>query len=113
MDELYRWAGVPFEARVMLDLSLRTLDKKNAMILMNQILSGYVMFESNSMAIVRLCDLLIKERQKIISDEEHTELLKLTNLVRESKSPAALEAMRLAEERRSKPMMRDLTETLS
>lgn len=113
LDELYRWAGVPFEARVMLDLSLRTLDKKNAMILMNQILSGYVMFESNSMAIVRLCDLLIKERQKIISDEEHTELLNLTNLVRESKSPAALEAMRLAEERRNKPMMRDLTDTRS
>lgn len=113
VDELHKWAGVPFETRVMLDLSLRTGDKKNAMILMNQILSGYVMFESNSMAIVRLCDLLMKEKQKSISEEEHTELLQLTRLVRESKSPAALEAMRLAEKRASQPMIRDLTQTLS
>lgn len=113
IDELYKWAGVPFETRVMLDLSFRTGDRKNAMILMNQILAGYVMFESNSMAIVRLCDLLMREKQNIISEDEHNELLELTQLVRESKSPAALEAMRLAEERASKPMMRDLKQVLS
>lgn len=113
MDELYRWAGVPFESRVMLDLSFRTGDKKTAMIMMNQILAGFVMFESNSMAIVRLCDLLMKERRKMISEDEHHELLELTKLVRESKSPAALEALRLAEERASKPMMRDLAKSLS
>lgn len=113
IDELYRWAGVPFESRVMLDLSFRTGDKKNAMIMMNQILAGYVMFESNTMAIVRLCDLLMKERQKMISEDEHSELLDLTKLVRDSKSPAALEALRLAEERASRPMMRDLAQSNS
>jgi hypothetical protein len=112
LDELYRWAGVPFETRVMLELACRTGDQKNAMIMMNEILAGYIMFESNSMAIVRLCDLLMKEVQRTISEEEHTELLQLTKLVRESKSPAALEAMRLAEERFRQPRTRDLSETL-
>jgi hypothetical protein len=83
------------------------------MIMMNQILAGYVMFESNTMAIVRLCDLLMKERQKMISEDEHSELLDLTKLVRDSKSPAALEALRLAEERASRPMMRDLAQSNS
>ena len=96
----------------MLELACRTGDQKNAMIMMNEILAGYIMFESNSMAIVRLCDLLMKEVQRTISEEEHTELLQLTKLVRESKSPAALEAMRLAEERFRQPRMRDLSETL-
>ena len=112
LAELYRWAGVPFETRVMLELACRTGDRKSSMIMMNEILSGYIMFESNSMAIVQLCDLLMKEVQKTITEEEHNELLELTRLVRESKSPAALEAMRLAEDRHRNPMMRDLSQTL-
>ena len=109
LAELYRWAGVPHERRVMLELACRTGDRKSSMIMMNEILAGYILFEGNSMAIVQLCDLLMKEVQKTITEEERNELLDLTRLVRESKSPAAMDAMRLAEERHRNPIMRDLT----
>ncbi len=42
-------------------------DTKNAMILLNQILEGFAMFDGNSMAIVRMCNLLQQEVLKTIS----------------------------------------------
>ena len=45
-------------------------------------------------------------------DEEHEELLDLTMLVRQSCSPAHMESKRMQEERRMKPIMRDLSVTM-
>ena len=51
----------------MLELACRMGDTKNAMILLNQILEGFAMFDGNSMAIVRMCNLLQQEVLKTIS----------------------------------------------
>ena len=146
----------------MLELACRMGDTKNAMILLNQILEGFAMFDGNSMAIVRMCNLLQQEVLKTISvrrlntpytlcampryavlqhrcaavfcrqavccaalrlltavlrvgrgqDEEHEELLDLAMLVRQSCSPAHMESKRMQEERRMKPIMRDLSVTM-
>ena len=45
-------------------------------------------------------------------DEEHEELLDLAMLVRQSCSPAHMESKRMQEERRMKPIMRDLSVTM-
>ena len=61
---------------------------------------------------LRSCMLTAILRVGCGQDEEHEELLDLAMLVRQSCSPAHMESKRMQEERRMKPIMRDLSVTM-